>query len=101
MKLITLSLLATSFLCSLASAEERTITQGKMVFAQGQYWVNGESLSGISLQELRKYEGKTVKLAVEKMADGRLDVYEIFVKTGNKFSRDYDWDVVNQTRYLN
>ncbi len=101
MKLITLSLLATSFLCSLAFSGERTMTQGQMVFGQGQYWVNGQSLSGISLQELRKYEGKTVKLAVEQKADGRLDVYEIFVKTGNKFSRDYDWDVVNQARYLN
>jgi hypothetical protein len=101
MKLLTLSLLAATLSCSLAFAGERTMTQGQVVFDQGQYWVNGESLDGLTMQEFRKYEGKIVKMAVEKKANGRLDVYKIFVQTPNGFSSDYDWDVVNQERYSN
>ena len=83
-----------------AMASEMTMLEGKVAFDKGQYQINGVKLTGLSLSELRQYEGQTVKMAGEKTQE-HLNIYKVFVKTENGYETSYDWDVVNGEQYEN
>ena len=87
-------------LASTAMASEMTMLEGKVAFDKGQYQINGVKLTGLSLSELRQYEGQTVKMAGEKTQE-HLNIYKVFVKTENGYETSYDWDVVNGEQYEN
>lgn len=76
--------------------------EGKVSFEKGQYVLTSEqntlTLEGLSLTQLRQYEGRTVKVAGE-IESGDLEIYKVFVKTENGYESSYDWDVVNQELY--
>jgi len=90
-------------LSSQAMASELSTIEGKVVFQKGQYVLqtskSSQELSGLSLQALRQYEGRTVKVAGE-VSEGSLEIYKVFVKTENGYETSYDWDVVNQELYM-
>lgn len=88
------------FLTISAMASEMTMLEGKVVFNKGQYQIDGVKLTGLSLNELRQYEGHTVKMAGEKTHQ-HLNIYKVFVKTQNGYETSYDWDVVNSEQYEN
>ena len=83
-----------------AMASEMTMLKGEVIFDKGQYQINGVNLTGLSLNELRQYEGHTVKIAGEKTHE-HLDIYKVFVKTEHGYETSYDWDVVNSEQYEN
>ncbi|NVK38666.1 MAG: hypothetical protein HWE18_12135 [Gammaproteobacteria bacterium] len=94
-----------AILCALAaqaSAAALTSKEGKIVFSKGEYQlISGEKASkliGLTNQQLRQYEGRTVKVAVDD-TDRGLEVYKVFVKTPDGYEASYDWDVVNQDLY--
>jgi len=81
-------------------ASEMTMLEGKVLFDKGQYQINNVKLIGLSLTELRQYEGHTVKMAGEKTSE-HLNIYKVFVRTENGYETSYDWDVVNNEQYEN
>ncbi len=92
-------------LCALSaqtSAAALITQEGKVAFSKGEYQlVNGNQVSkliGLSHQQLRQYEGRTVKVAADD-TDRGLEVYKVFVKTNQGYEASYDWDVVNQDLY--
>jgi len=78
--------------------------EGKVVFEKGQYLLKAgkqtHKLTGLSLQQLRQYEGRSVKVAGEA-SDNTLEIYKVFTKTENGYEASYDWEVVNQELYAN
>lgn len=94
------AMLASAVFAVSVQASEMKLVEGELQFNQGEYHVAGTKLTGLSLTELRSYEGKTVKVAGESTAKG-LEIYKVFVKTDNGFETSYDWDVVNQEYYAN
>ena len=94
------ALLASAVFAASVQASEMKLVEGEVQFSQGEYQVSGTKLTGLSLNELRAYEGKTVKVAGENTVNG-LEIYKVFVKTENGFETSYDWDVVNQEYYAN
>ena len=98
MKIITAALALAMAAGTMAS--EMTMLEGKVLFDKGQYQINGVKLIGLSLTELRQYEGHTVKMAGEQSPE-HLDIYRVFVKTENGYETQYDWDVVNSEFYEN
>jgi len=95
-----IAVLASAVFAVSAQASEMKLIEGEVQFSQGQYHVAGTKLIGLSLSELRAYEGKTVKVAGENQENG-LEIYKVFVKTENGYEASYDWDVVNQEFYAN
>lgn len=94
-------MLATVVACAASSqASDLHVVEGVLEFNHGNYHVGDTSLAGMSLSELRHYEGMTVKVAGEKRV-GDLEVYKLFVKTSEGYTTSYDWDVVNQELYAN
>lgn len=100
-------ILLCAILCALAaqaSASTLTTKEGKVAFSKGEYQlVNAQQASkliGLSNQQLRHYEGRIVKVAVDETERG-LEVYKVFVKTADGYETSYDWDVVNQDLYSN
>ena len=89
-------------LASQASASTLKTMEGKVEFSKGDYHLVNESqsreLTGLSNQQLRHYEGLTIKAAGE-MSSESLEIYKIFVKTDSGYDATYDWDVVNQDLY--
>ena len=83
-----------------AMASEMTIMEGKVSFDKGQYQIDNVKLTGLSLSELRQYEGHMVKIAGEKTHE-HLNIYKVFLKTENGYETSYDWDVVNSEQYEN
>ena len=85
-----------------ATASTLETAEGKVTFIEGQYVLlntnHQQKLTGMSLQELRAYEGKTIKVAGESNSD-TMEIYKIFVKTEQGYETRYDWDVVNQDLY--
>jgi len=98
MKIIMATIALVLSISSMAS--EMTMLEGKVLFDKGHYQINNVKLTGLSLTELRQYEGHTVKMAGEKTS-GNLDIYKVFVKTQNGYETSYDWDVVNNEQYEN
>lgn len=94
------ALLASVVFAASVQASEMRLVEGEVQFSQGGYLVSGTKLTGLSLNELRAYEGKIVKVAGENTVNG-LEVYKVFVKTENGFESSYDWDLVNQEYYAN
>lgn len=92
--------MASAALAVSVQASEMKLVEGEVAFEKGQYQVQGTTLTGLTLNELRQYEGKTVKIAGEANKSG-LEIYKVFVKTENGYETSYDWDVVNQEYYLN
>ncbi|GAA6134062.1 hypothetical protein NBRC116188_08510 [Oceaniserpentilla sp. 4NH20-0058] len=76
--------------------------EGKVAFEKGEYFLTSakgkHQLQGLSLQQLRHYEGRTVKVAGE-VSGTQLEIYKLFVKTKEGYEATYDWDVVNQDLY--
>lgn len=99
-----LSICAAASLALTFSATASTLqtAEGKVTFIEGQYFLSNatqqQKLTGMSLQELRAYEGKTIKVAGEPNSDA-MEIYKIFVKTDSGYETSYDWDVVNQDLY--
>jgi hypothetical protein len=83
-----------------AVASEMTTLEGKVSFDKGQYQIDNVKLTGLSLSELRQYEGQVVKIAGEKTHE-HLNIYKVFMKTENGYETSYDWDVVNSEQYEN
>jgi len=89
-------------LASQASASTLQTMEGQVKFSKGGYHLINEGqsreLTGLSNQQLRNYEGLTIKAAGE-MSGNALEIYKIFVKTDTGYKATYDWDVVNQDLY--
>jgi len=95
MKFITTIMLAVFSLSSLAM----TSVEGKVVFEKGRYLVSETPITGMSLQEMRKYEERQVKIQGVERETGEIEVYKISVKTDDGYRTAYDWDIVDQTYY--
>lgn len=94
-------MLASLMACAVSvQASDLHVVEGVLEFNHGNYHVGNLELTGLSLNELRHYEGKTVKVAGEKRV-GDLEVYKLFVKTSEGYTTSYDWDLVNQELYAN
>ena len=78
---------------------------GTVTFAKGQYQlVDSEKqtpLTGLSLQQLRQYEGQQVKVAGEYRDNGSLEIYRVYSKQDNQFVVSYDWETVDAELYGN
>jgi len=99
MKKIIMATIALAFSIG-AMASEMTILEGKVSFDKGQYQIDNVKLTGLSLSELRQYEGQEVKISGEKTHE-HLNIYKVFMKTENGYETSYDWDVVNSEQYEN
>ena len=104
MKSLLISIFASVLFSAAAAASDMTTMEGKVVFEQGQYFLQSSdksvALSGMNMQHLRKYEGKDVKVAGDSKLTS-LEVYKVFIKQGDTYQASYDWDVVNQDLYSN
>lgn len=91
-------------LASHANASSLTTMEGKVIFSKGEYHLVNDKqsriLTGLTNQQLRHYEGLTIK-AVGELADSSLEIYKVFTKTAAGYESTYDWDVVNQDLYTN
>ncbi|MGK0444641.1 MAG: hypothetical protein ACJA1U_001576 [Bermanella sp.] len=89
-------------LASQAQASTLESMEGKVIFSKGDYHLvnatQSRELSGLSNQQLRHYEGLTIK-AAGQLNDESLEIYKVFVKTEQGYETTYDWDVVNQDLY--
>lgn len=102
MKMLTLVAALFVALSSQVMASNLETLEGKVTFEKGQYFLmtakNKHELSGLSLQQLRQYEGRTIKVAGE-VSEKQIEIYKLFVKTESGYESSYDWDVVNQELY--
>ncbi|EAT12837.1 hypothetical protein RED65_12229 [Oceanobacter sp. RED65] len=95
MKYIITILLTVFSLSSVAM----TAVEGKVVFDKGRYLVADTPIVGMSLQDMRKYEERQVKIQGVERESGEIEVYKISVKTDTGYQTTYDWDIVDQTYY--
>lgn len=95
MKAIITIMLTLFSLSSLAM----TAVEGTVVFDKGRYLVADTPVVGMSLQDMRKYEERQVKIQGVERESGEIEVYKISVKTDDGYQTSYDWDVVDQTYY--
>lgn len=78
---------------------------GTVTFIKGQYQLVANDkqtpLTGLSLQQLRQYEGQQVKVAGEVRENGALEVYRLYSKQEGQFVVSYDWEAVDAELYNN
>lgn len=88
-----------------AMAEMSQPELGTVTFIKGQYQlVDSEKqtpLTGLSLQQLRQYEGQQVKVAGEYRENGSLEIYRVYSKQNDQFVVSYDWETVDAELYGN
>jgi len=98
---MTLCALSIAFSSQLMASNLKTV-EGKVAFEKGQYFIAAKNsklaLTGLSLQQLRQYEGRSVKVAGD-LDNKQLEIYKVFVKADNGYEASYDWEVVNQDLY--
>lgn len=76
--------------------------EGKLTFEKGAYVLQQsrakQFLSGLSLAQLRHFEGQQVKIFAHASEQG-LEIYKVLRKQGQEYVAAYDWEVVNNDLY--
>lgn len=105
MKLIKLAAAAGISLLASATQADIQVMEGIVSFEKGAYQLvsteNKQALSGLSMDELRAFEGLSVTVSGELADNGKLEVYKVQQSVAGELITAYDWEVVNNELYEN
>ena len=79
--------------------------EGIIAFDKGNYQLvsvdNTQTLTGLSLDELRAFEGTSVVISGEMTDKNKLEIYKVQQSVQGEMITAYDWDLVDAELYEN
>ena len=105
MKLMKSLTAAAVVMTATAAQAEVQVVEGIVTFEKGAYQLetseHKQALTGLSMNELRAYEGLSVIISGEITDNGKLEVYKVQQSVEGKLTTSYDWELVNNELYEN
>jgi len=90
---------------SLVAQADTQVLEGIISFDKGSYQLvatdKQQQLTGLSMDELRAFEGLAVTITGELADNGKLEIYKIQQSVEGELVTAYDWDLVNNELYEN
>ena len=90
---------------AMAAQAETLVMEGIVSFEKGSYQLmtadKQQALSGLSMDELRAFEGLAVTISGELADNGKLEIYKVQQSVAGELVTAYDWDLVNNELYEN